>query len=136
MLSSVNDDIFAFCVCENTPLAEVWAEIENNLCNAQRDKRRAPLILIDLQRSIFEDHGFAVEVFADHFRVGVWADLIRDGGRVALVIGTQQNVCVCDKLELLDAMADVCDGTEAIRITATTDQAVRWLTGAGADAAA
>jgi hypothetical protein len=118
------------------PQKGTWAEIENILCNAQRDKPRAPLILIDLQRSIFEDHGFEVEVFADHFRVGVWADLIRNGGRVALVIGTQQNVCVCDKLELLDAMADVCDGSEAIRITATTDQAVRWLTCSAADAAA
>lgn len=123
------DELFAFCVCENTPLTAVWAEIENNLCNAQRDKHKAPLILLDLQRSIFETHGFEVEVFADHFRHGIWADLIRDGGKVAIVIGTQRNVCVCGRLELLDAMADICDDSDAIRITATTEQAVHWLTG-------
>lgn len=129
MTASSIDDIFAFCVCENTPLPAVWAEVENNLCNVARDKHKAPRILIDVQRSIFESHGFEVEVFADHFRQGVWADLIRDGGKVALVIGTQQNVCVCDRLELLDALADVCDdGSDSLRITATTEQAVHWLT--------
>lgn len=128
MPASVNDEIFAFCVCENTPLSEVWAEVESNLGNAERDKGKAPLILIDLQRSIFESHGHEVEVFADHFRFGMWSDLLLKGGRVAIVIGTQQNVCVCDKLELLDALADVCDGSDSIRITATTQQAVHWLT--------
>lgn len=119
------DDVFAFCVMEQTALHDVWAEIENTLCH--RDKQKPPKILVDMSHTLFRDHGLEIDLFTDSLSHGVWADIINDGGRFAIVIGTQQNVCVCGELELLDALADVCDASDAIRIMSTTQQALRWL---------
>jgi len=119
------DDVFAFCVMEQTALHDVWAEIEHTLC--ERDKSRPPKILVDMSHTLFRDHGMEIDLFTNSLSHGVWADIINDRGRFAIVIGTHQNVCVCGKLELLDALADVSDSSDAIRIMSTTKQALRWL---------
>ncbi len=120
------EDIFAFCATEHSALTDVWAEIEHTLCD--RDKSKPPRILIDMRHTLFREHGFQIDLFADSLSHGLWADIINDGGRLAIVIGTQENVCVVGKLELLDALAVVSDNSDAIRIVATTEQAVQWLT--------
>ena len=127
------DDIFAYCVMEETSLLEVWADIESSLCS--RNKRVPPKIMIDFSHLLFRNHGFEIELFIDHLQSGVFADAINDGGRVAIVIGTQQNVCVCGELELLDALAELAQGSDAIHIMPTTSQAYAWLTAQGGTAA-
>ena len=121
------ENTFAFCATEHTSLTDLWSEIERTLCH--RDKTKPPRILIDLRHTLFTDEDVQIELFKDSLSHGMWADIINDGGRFAVVIGTQENVCICGELALLEALADVSDRSDALRILPTTQQAVRWLSG-------
>ena len=119
--------ITAFCVPQEIHLTEVWAEIEHTLCD--RDKHKPPKILIDLRHCLFREHGFELDFFADNLSHGLWSDIINDGGRLALVVGTPDNVCVCGKLELRDMLADVSRNSAAIGVMETQEEALNWLAG-------
>lgn len=124
-ITASESPIFAFCVCDETQLEDVWQDIERELCS--RSKHTPPLILIDVQRALFENDGIESEQFVEHFNRGVWADLIRKQGKLAVVIGSQENVCVAAKLELLEAFAELSNGSDNIRLLPSTKLAMRWL---------
>ena len=115
-------------MCEQTSLADLRVDIEDYLCN--RDKHKPPRLLLDVRRLIFGTDSIEADWFVDYLEHGVWADIIHADGRLAAVIGTHKNVCVCAKVHLVDALAQLSDRSKSIRITATTDQALRWLAAA------
>ena len=124
MGNKLEDQVFAFCACEHASLEEVWAEIEAALCSR---KGAPPRILLDLQRALYYHGDLESEQFVERFRRGLWAELLKTGGRLAVVIGKQDHVCVTGPVELLQSLANLSDTMDSVRLLPTTKLAVRWL---------